>query len=297
MPQYRCQYCARSIRTRAGVNRHIANTPNCHAQWAKSLSAITVDRGETDAPPPPPSPELDAMPQDDDDLIGVGDEFVPDPHPESPPPPEPVQQHSQHATVEEVLDEDDPQNFSRFVEDFPGKAGEPLRHGETLFERMREQQAMDGDSKFAPFVSSDEWDLAIWLSKNVSQTATEEYLQLPIVSNKAKLSFHNNRSFLQKIDALPTGPDWTCELVTVAGDRLDENDEMTSEELELWMRDPVKCIKELMSNPAFKDHMAYAPERVYGNSEGTEDSRIFDEMWTANWWWKIQVQPGSGRST
>ncbi|KAJ7478536.1 hypothetical protein FB451DRAFT_1453183 [Mycena latifolia] len=159
---------------------------------------------------------------------------------------------------------------------------------------MREQQAMDGDSKFAPFVSSDEWDLASWLSKNVSQTATEEYLQLPI-NKKAKLSFYNNRSFLQKIDALPTGPDWTCELVTVAGDRLDENDEMMSEELELWMRDPVECIKELMSNPAFKDHMAYAPERVYGNSEGTEDSRIFDEMWTANWWWKIQklLPPGA----
>ncbi|KAJ7086939.1 hypothetical protein C8R44DRAFT_836229 [Mycena epipterygia] len=130
---------------------------------------------------------------------------------------------------------------------------------------------MEGNSKFAPFMNGDEWDLARWLSKNVSQTATDEYLKLPI-----------------KIDALPTGPDWTCEIVTVAGDRLDENDEMMSEELELWRRDPVECIKELMSNPAFKDHMAYAPERVYMNPRGSEDSRIFDEMWTANWWWQIQ---------
>lgn len=65
---------------------------------------------------------------------------------------------------------------------------------------------------------------------------------------------------------------------------------MMTEDLELWKRDPVECIKDLMSNPAFKEHMAYAPERVYTNAEGSEDSRIFDEMWTANWWWKIQVR-------
>lgn len=98
-------------------------------------------------------------------------------------------------------------------------------------------------------------------------------LDLYLQNQKAKLSFHNNRTFLQKIDALPTGPDWTCEIVTAAGDQVDENGELMVEELELWMRDP---------------------ERVYGNAEGTEDSRIFDEMWTANWWWKIQVRsPGA----
>lgn len=108
-------------------------------------------------------------------------------------------------------------------------------------------------------------------------------------TKKTNLSFHNNRSFLLKVDQLPTGPDWTCEIVTAAGNRLDENDELMSEELELWMRNPVECIKELMSNPAFRDHMAYAPERVYSSPEGNEESRIFDEMWTAEWWWKLQV--------
>jgi hypothetical protein len=78
--------------------------------------------------------------------------------------------------------------------------------------------------------------------------------------------------------------------VTAVGDRLDENGKMSTEELELWMRDPVECIKELMSNPAFKDHMVYAPERVYSRKDGKESSRIMDEMWTANWWWKLQVR-------
>jgi hypothetical protein len=126
----------------------------------------------------------------DDDLMGAGDDFIPPPRVESPPLPHPVPQ-SRRATVEEVMDEDDPQNLSRFLEAFPGEdaeegeseAGEPLRRGETLFEHMRKEQERGGDSKFAPFTSGDEWDLARWLSKNVSQTATEEYLNLPIVSS------------------------------------------------------------------------------------------------------------------
>ncbi|KAJ6625726.1 hypothetical protein B0H10DRAFT_2174006 [Mycena sp. CBHHK59/15] len=200
------------------------------------------------------------------------------------------------------MDEDDPQNFGRFVESFPGEdaeedeseAGRPLGQGETLFERMRDHKEREGESEFAPFASGDEWDLASWLSKNVNQTATDEYLQLPI-NQKLKLSFHNNRAFLKKVDSLPTGPEWTCKIVTAVGNRVDENGGLMTEDMELWIRDPVECIKELMSNPAFKNHMAYAPERVYSRRDGRESSRIFDEMWTANWWWKIQklLPPGA----
>lgn len=59
------------------------------------------------------------------------------------------------------------------------------------------------------------------------------------------------------------------------------------EELELWRRDPVECVKDLMGNPAFRDHMSYVPEEVFADSEGT--SRIYDKMWTGEWWWKMQV--------
>ncbi|KAF7354364.1 hypothetical protein MVEN_01125000 [Mycena venus] len=169
--------------------------------------------------------------------------------------------------MEEVPDEDDPQNLARYPKAFPGdedgltEPGKLKELGKTLFERMRCKQEAAGDSEFVPFMDGNEWDLVRWLSKNVSQTAMEEYLQLPI-NKKAKLSFHNNHAFLQKIDALPTGPDWKCEIVTIVGNRLDKNDKTMLEELELWMRDPVTCIEELMSNPAFKEHMAYAPERA-----------------------------------
>ncbi|KAI9569609.1 hypothetical protein HD554DRAFT_2019877 [Boletus coccyginus] len=41
-----------------------------------------------------------------------------------------------------------------------------------------------------------------------------------------------------------------------------------SEELELWMRDPIACIRELIDNPTFDDSMAYAPKKVYMDQEG-----------------------------
>lgn len=60
-----------------------------------------------------------------------------------------------------------------------------------------------------------------------------------------------------------------------------------SEDLELWKRDPVECIKDLIGNPAFRDLMSYVPQQAYTDAEGK--NRIFDEMWTADWWWDTQV--------
>ncbi|KAJ6486356.1 hypothetical protein DFH09DRAFT_1457204 [Mycena vulgaris] len=226
----------------------------------------------------------------------------PEPEPADPEP------QSRRATVENVLDDDDPQNFKRFVEAFPGEEHFPgrqtfagasasattLGQGETVFERMHADQTAAGVGPYAPFTDGEEWELANWLSKNVSQTATDSYLKLPITQRRTKVSYHNNYAYLQRVDALPTGPGWKCEMVTAAGNQLDEDGEMMKEDLELWKRDPVECIKELMGNPAFHDYMAYMPEKIYGNETGSESSRIFDEMWTANWWWETQkkLPPG-----
>ena len=49
----------------------------------------------------------------------------------------------------------------------------------------------------------------------------------------------------------------------------------------------MECIKELIGNPTFRNHIRYAPERVYEDEDGI--SRIFDEIWTADWWWNVQV--------
>ncbi|KAF7371541.1 hypothetical protein MVEN_00009100 [Mycena venus] len=306
MPKPRCPYCSKKLKTAGSVNHHVSKSPTCRGKWQDSLAreTFTVDHDEAERPvdaiscTPSPVPSN----EDDDDPMGIADDFTYPVHEETPPP-EPIPR-SRRATVEEVPDDGDPQNYSRFIEPFeddelgrsllgrPLKPNETLlKAGDTLFHRMHTHQRQECVTKefspFVPFRDEEEWDLARWLMKNVTQTGTDEYLRLPI-NKKANISFHNNRTFLKKVDQLPTGPDWTCKMVTAAGNWLDENDELMSEDLDLWMRNPVECIKELISSPAFREHMAYAPERVYGAKDGREESRIFDEMWTAEWWWKLQ---------
>jgi len=83
------------------------------------------------------------------------------------------------------------------------------------------------------------------------------------------------------------GPNWICETFEVREDTSDV-DGANEEELELWYdwyRDPIECIKELIGNPMFS--ISYRPQRVFTSSRGTK--RIYDEMWTADWWWETQV--------
>lgn len=83
---------------------------------------------------------------------------------------------------------------------------------------------------------------------------------------------------MTKIDALPTqAAQWTCDIVTSPGNLFnDEGEPVPSERLELWRRDPVECMKELMGNPIFKEFLEYAPQKHFKDEEG--EIRVFDEM-------------------
>jgi hypothetical protein len=84
---------------------------------------------------------------------------------------------------------------------------------------------------------------------------------------------------------LPTGPKWTAKVIYIEGDQRDAEGVPMKEELELWMQNPVECVAELMSNPAFKESMAYASQPLTDDKGG----RIYHEMWTANWWAETEV--------
>jgi hypothetical protein len=95
---------------------------------------------------------------------------------------------------------------------------------------------------------------------------------------------------VKTIDKMLTGPGWTCEIIDLAGDQVGDDGRTLVEDLELWRRDPVECVSELIGNPAFKEYISYVPEHVFTDDTGQE--RIYDEMWTGDWWWETQV---SGR--
>ncbi|EIW76990.1 hypothetical protein CONPUDRAFT_62545, partial [Coniophora puteana RWD-64-598 SS2] len=48
-----------------------------------------------------------------------------------------------------------------------------------------------------------------------------------------------------------------------------------------------------IGNPTFREMMQYAPEKVYEDMEG--ECRVYDEMWTGDWWWNLQktLPPGA----
>ncbi|EIM82509.1 uncharacterized protein STEHIDRAFT_64969 [Stereum hirsutum FP-91666 SS1] len=66
-----------------------------------------------------------------------------------------------------------------------------------------------------------------------------------------------------------------------------------TEALELWKRNPVELVRELIGNPAFKESLRYAPERILEKLKG-KVSRRYSEMWTADWWWETQVRQHFG---
>jgi Plavaka transposase len=76
-------------------------------------------------------------------------------------------------------------------------------------------------------------------------------------------------------------------MVKVQGNILNARGEPVVKELELFHRNPIECVWELLGNPAFRDHIHYAPEHIYGDVSCSE--RIYNDMWTADWWWDLQV--------
>ena len=89
------------------------------------------------------------------------------------------------------------------------------------------------------------------------------------------------------VDALPGGVPWLREELTLKGDLKDAEGNPLIEELEIWYRDPVECVKELIGNPMFRDTLTYEPLRVWLDEEGTKD--VLGEMSSARWWWELQV--------
>ncbi|KAK0458986.1 uncharacterized protein EV420DRAFT_1629457 [Desarmillaria tabescens] len=181
-------------------------------------------------------------------------------------------------TIEDVEDEGDtpPSSWSHdslvFV-DYPdaGAEIEGAGKGETTFERIKKEKQKQGEEMWAPFKSY-----------------IDRFTKLGVIRDNVKPSFKDKRTFLTKIDELPSalGTEWKCEEFELVGNVLDKDGTPIMQTIELWKRDPLACIKELMQDPRFMKHMRYAPEKMY-TDEGMKN-QAFDEMATGKWWWAMQ---------
>ncbi|KAJ3727345.1 hypothetical protein DFJ43DRAFT_1133192 [Lentinula guzmanii] len=149
------------------------------------------------------------------------------------------------------------------------------------FEAIRQKQTEKALPPWTPFQSEKEWELARWLmSSGISQQRIDEF-----ANSKC---FHNSRSLLRLIDSLECGPAFKCTPFRIEGDLKDMNGELRTEVLELWHRDPVEIIKELMGNSEFRGHQKYTPVQHYTDTD--MKNREYSEMWTCDWWWNTQKQ-------
>ncbi|TBU21231.1 hypothetical protein BD311DRAFT_678982 [Dichomitus squalens] len=175
---------------------------------------------------------------------------------------------------------------------YPDAVATVFGQARTSFEDLLEKQEKAGQGLYAPFADEEEWGLGSWLATSgLSQEEIDKFLMLPITHNRTCPLFHNKYTYLKRLDELPVGPSWVCDEWEVQGDLLDENGDHKTEELELWRRDPVECIRELLGNPVYRAGIHYAPEKLFSDQEGAE--RIYDEMWTADWWWDGLLPSGA----
>ncbi|KAJ7858828.1 hypothetical protein B0H14DRAFT_3085030 [Mycena olivaceomarginata] len=321
MASIQCKYCGTGCSTRQGLTSHLTQTQNklcrqrqleeaADSDGSSDLSDSGSDNDSASVDREEDLQNLGADPEDVDmDLYpsGVEHESEEEAHSVDPPRPNlgstesnagqaaevsdtPVNANPnkrRRATVEEVEDEDE-----RWYQPFPENhsAGGVSRACKTQFEKLQEEQKKKGLAPWQPFDSGDEWELAHWLmTSGLSNASIDKYLKLKKVREGINPSFHNSRAFLKRIDALPEGPKWTCYPFELEGDELDASGKPKKEVVELWCRDPVECVRELVGNPAFRAKQHYAPYRIFKCFEdGKYSNREVNEMWTADWWWEIQ---------
>ncbi|KAF8833145.1 hypothetical protein BDN67DRAFT_992890 [Paxillus ammoniavirescens] len=173
-----------------------------------------------------------------------------------------------------------------FVCSYPGQVAATLGQAESLFEVIKKSQDKQGLDPWGPFADGEEWELGKWLFRHVGQTGIEEYTKLPITS-KLQTLFTSKYMLMKAIDKRPQLSEWHLKAITIEGDLLGQNGQQQTEEVELWLCNPVDCIRKLMANVTFCDAVCFESQQVFDDKVGT--MRHYNEMWTADWWWQMQV--------
>ena len=178
---HRCKYCGKDLPTPTGLKLHIANSTGCRKQWER----LEQDALRQESPSPNlPATSNSITPQYDDftmpDLLDPESLAFPPSEmgrlrrPASPHSPDQTtpESPSKRARVEEAND-----GCHRWAQEFDGAAVQ-LGEGTTVFEEIQERQEALHESPMTPFANKDDWDLAKWLMKNTTRTATDEFLKM-----------------------------------------------------------------------------------------------------------------------
>ena len=98
------------------------------------------------------------------------------------------------------------------------------------------------------------------------------------ITDTLDLSYNTVKQLNSIIDTkLPGRASFCCKIVNIGG-----------ENLEFHFRDVIECIRSLYGDSQFMHDLVFAPERHYTSPERT--CQIYNEMYTGDWWWTVQVR-------
>ena len=72
--------------------------------------------------------------------------------------------------------------LERFVQFYPEPVAAIIGEGMTTFELWEKENVEESRDQWYPFQSQEEWELAVWLAKNVGHNQIDEFLKLAMVS-------------------------------------------------------------------------------------------------------------------
>jgi hypothetical protein len=78
---------------------------------------------------------------------------------------------------------------------------------------------------------------------------------------------------------LPAGPEWKCKPWTM--------DYETKNKISLYYCDLLECLKMILFNPLFKDHLHFTPLQLFKTA--AKAMRVYTEWMTGDTAWSMQV--------
>ncbi|KAG8729241.1 hypothetical protein FRC10_004157 [Ceratobasidium sp. 414] len=282
--QTKCPYCRKAFKRPSGLERHFVQKVRCGRQRLDDLNGHTSTgaRPDANAVPElmPPGALLGAHGSEATGNKGqqADVQIAEASSPRQFPP----------VTLEEMEDEDAP-HFPQWgphpfakptrASLFPEPHPDPTAGIASVFHSIDEQPPPLYNTVLA---DPDVFREAYWLA-NLPISCEDEsaYFDLPRTRG---WHWKNAHEFKEEIDRLPHGPDWYRQTIRVPGDVGDEV-------VDLWKRDIREMVRYLIRDRRFMEYMRFAPERHWDSAE--MQNQVYGEMWSADWWWRIQTEPAS----
>lgn len=160
-------------------------------------------------------------------------------------------------------------------------AGAPVHYVPTLDEHNATAFL---DDPYYPFGSEEEYNFAELVTlQGISAGVIDRMLKGNCGLDKSVCSsLKSNYHLRQKIDRMEDGlghGSWKKSKLSMAWN------EQHPENIVFWHRNLIGCVKWILRQPAYKEHLVYAPVRSFNDA----GHRIYDEMNTGDWWWEKQV--------